>query len=250
MTPEEAVRGVAGPIGRLGGEWMFDEATNERGVELGLSRWSWYHCGRGGVLGDCDASVVVAAFGFFPPARQARAWDKGRAVLPVATITHEYAEACAAWGRRVFADVPGAGRLADLLTTALDAAAVAGLPLFAGWRASARTADGAAGGQLEGAARLALALQVGREHRGGLHLVAVVAAGIDPLQAVVSGRYGTANAAFFGWPEPWPDPAAGKDAMAAAEIVTDTLVEPAYAVLSPAERAELVIGLRALVVPR
>ena len=246
MTPAEAVRGVAGPIGRLGGEWMFDEATNERGVELGLSRWSWYHCGRGGVLGDCDASVVVAAFGFFPPALQAKAWDRGRAVLPVATITHEYAGACATWGRRVFADVPDAGRLADLLTTALDGAAVAGLPLFAGWRALAR----GGGERLDDAGRLALALQVGREHRGGLHLAAVVAAGVDPLQAVVSGRYGTANAAFFGWPEPWPDPAVGKDAMAAVEAVTDRLVEPAYAVLAADERAELVTGLRALVVPR
>ena len=93
-------------------------------------------------------------------------------------------------------------------------------------------------------------MQVGREHRGGLHLAAVVAAGVDPLQAVVSGRYGTANAAFFGWPEPWPDPAVGKDAMAAVEAVTDRLVEPAYAVLAVDERAELVTGLRALVVPR
>ena len=250
MTPAEAVRGVAGPIGRLGGEWMFDEATNERGAELGLSRWSWYHCGRGGVLGDCDASVVVAAFGFFPPVLQGRAWEKGRAVLPVATITHEYAGACASWGRRAFADAPGAGRLADLLTTALDAASVAGLPLFAGWRALAHAAARAAGGQLDDAGRLALALQVGREHRGGLHLVAVAAAGIEPLQAVVSGRYGTANAAFFGWPEPWPDPAAGKDAMAAVEAVTDRLVEPAYAALAPGERAELVTGMRALVVRR
>ena len=246
MTPAEAVRGVAGPIGRLGGEWMFDQANNERGVELGLSRRSWYHCGRGGVLGDCDAAVAVAAFGFFPPALQAKAWDRGRAVMPVATIAHEYAGACATWGRRVFADVPDAGRLAHLLTTALDAASIAGLPLFAGWRALA----GAAGAKLDDAGRLALALQVGREHRGGLHLAAVVAAGVDPLQAVVSGRYGPANAAFFGWPKPWPDPAVGKDAMAAVEAVTDRLVEPAYAALAADDRAELVTGLRALVVPR
>lgn len=241
MTPAAAVRGVAGPIGKLGGGWMFDPVTDARGAELGLSTWSWYHCGRGGVLGDCDASVVVAAFGFFPPALQAKAWNKGRAVMPVATITREYASSCAAWGSRTFAGVPQAGRLADLLTAALDASSVAGAPLFAGWRAVLH-----ATGPVDDSARLALALQVGREHRGGLHLVAVAAAGIDPLQAVVSGRYGTANAQFFGWPEPWPDPAAAKDAMAAVEAVTDRLVEPAYAALSGEERGELVAGLRAL----
>ncbi|MGB8652345.1 MAG: hypothetical protein WCD35_16990, partial [Mycobacteriales bacterium] len=95
-------------------------------------------------------------------------------------------------------------------------------------------------------ARLALALQAAREHRGGSHLVAVAAAGIPPLQAVMSGRYGATNAEFFGWPQPWPDPELAKDAMAKVEQVTDAMVRPAYAVLSDGERAELAAGLRAL----
>ena len=240
MTAEEAVRGAAGPVGRLGGAWMFDAATQERGAGLGLKGWSWYHCGRGGVLGDTDAAVVVAAFGFFPPELQRKAWDRGRAVLPVTQIAGAYAEACADWGRRSFADVPTAGRLADLLFRAAEAVDVAGIPVFAGWRALAPTVAS------DDPARLALALQVMREHRGGLHLVAVVAEGVAPLQAVVSGRYGPSNAEFFGWPQPWPDPEAGRDAMAAAEARTDELVRPAFAALSAQERAELVAGLRAL----
>ncbi len=240
MTPEEAVRGVAGPIGKLGGAFMFDAATHARGPELGLAGWSWYHCGRGGVLGDCDASVVVAAFGFFPPALQAKAWDRGRAVRPVAQSARDYGEACADYGRRTFAGVPQAGRLADLLFAAADAVDPAGLPVFAGWRALApQLAD-------DDPARLALALHVMREHRGGSHLVAVVAEGVPPLQAVVSGRYGTANAEFFGWPQPWPDPDDARDAMAAAEGRTDRLVRPAFAALPENDRDELVAGLRAL----
>lgn len=219
---------------------MFDAGTEERGKALGLSTWSWYHCGRGGVLGDADPSVVVATFGFFPPALQSKAWDKGRAVLPVQQIAHAYAEACADWGRRTFSAVPAAGRLADLLLTAADAANPAGIPLFAGWRALVPTIA------TDDPARLALALQVMREHRGGLHLVAVVAQGVDPLQAVMSGRYGAGNAKFFGWPQPWPDPSLAHDAMAAAEARTDALVQPAFAALSADERAELVEGLRAL----
>lgn len=238
MTPEECVRGIAGPVGKLGGTWMFDAKVNARGEELGLDTWAWYHCGRGGVLGQPDPSVVVAAFGFFPPALQTKAWNKGIAVMPAPQIADEYAKACAAWGLDRFGD--GSERLADLLTKALDSAEVIGLPLFAGWRAKLHA------GPSEGPAQLALALQAAREHRGGSHLVAVAAAGIAPLQAVMSGRYGATNAEFFGWPQPWPDPEVAKDAMVAVEAVTDAMVAPAFATLTAEERAELTTGLRGL----
>ena len=234
----ECVRAIAGPVGKLGGTWMFDAEVHARGKELGLDTWAWYHCGRGGVLGQPDPSVVTAAFGFFPPALQAKAWNKGIAVMPAPQIAEEYAAACAEWGRRTFTD--GSDRLADLLTTALDSADVMGLPLFAGWRAKLHAGPG------DGPARLALALQAAREHRGSCHLVAVTAAGVDPLQAVMSGRYGENNARFFGWPEPWPDPEGAKEAMAQAETVTDDLVSPAYATLTADERTELATGLRGL----
>jgi hypothetical protein len=238
VTPLECTRGIAGPVGKLGGAWMFDGAVNARGEELGMDTWAWYHCGRGGVLGSPDASVVVAAFGFFPPALQTKAWNKGLAVMPASQAAEEYAKACADWGSGRFGE--GSDRLADLLTTALDSAVLTGLPVFAGWLKKLHD------GPVAGPARLALALQAAREHRGGSHLVAVAAAGIPPLQAVMSGRYGATNAEFFGWPKPWPDPELAKDAMAAVETVTDAMVAPAFGVLSPEERAELTAGLRAL----
>jgi hypothetical protein len=238
VTPLECTRGIAGPVGKLGGAWMFDGAVNARGLELGMDTWAWYHCGRGGVLGSPDASVVVAAFGFFPPELQTKAWNKGLAVMPASQAAQEYATCCASWGSGKFGE--GSDRLADLLTTALDSAVLTGLPLFAGWLKKLH--DGPA----EGPARLALALQAAREHRGGSHLIAVAAAGIPPLQAVMSGRYGATNAEFFGWPKPWPDPALAKEAMGAVEAVTDAMVAPAFEVLSDDERAELTAGLRAL----
>lgn len=240
-SPRDAVRGAAGPVGRLGGAFMFAAETHARGAELGFHGWSFYHLGRGGVLGDCDASVVVAAFGFFPPALQTKAWDKGRAVMSPAQAAKEYADCCARFGTEHFTSYAGAGRLADLLTELHDGAGSMGLPLFAGWRALARETTAPDDG-----ARLALALQVGRELRGGAHLVAVAAQGVDPLQAVVSGRYGPSNAEFFGWPQPWPDPDAAKDRMAAAEALTDDLVEPAFARLDESSRTELVSLLRDL----
>jgi hypothetical protein len=238
VTPEECVKGIKGPVGKLGGAWMFDGKVNARGEELGLDTWAWYHCGRGGVLGQPDPSVIVAAFGFFPPELQTKAWKKGIAVMPAPDIANEYAKACADWGTERFGE--GSARLADLLTTALDSASLVGLPLFAGWLAKLHS------GPSDGPARLALALQAAREHRGSCHLVAVAAAGIPPLQAVMSGRYGATNAEFFGWPQPWPDPELAKDAMAAAEVVTDAMVAPAFAVLTDAERDELTAGLRGL----
>ncbi len=241
MNPHEAVRGAAGPVGRLGGAFMFDATTLARGTELGFQTWSWYHLGRGGVLGDVDAAVLVAAFGFFPPQHQAEAWDLGRAVMAPAEAAREYAASCARFGSTAFSSYADAPRLTELLTAVNAAAPTMGLPVFAGWRALVPTVAAADDG-----ARLALALQVGRELRGGAHLLAVAAQGVDPLQAVMSGRYGPKNAEFFDWPQPWPDPEAGKADMAAAEAVTDRIVEPAFAALSDAERAELVSMLKDL----
>jgi hypothetical protein len=62
----------------------------------------------------------------------------------------------------------------------------------------------------------------------------------------MSGRYGATNAEFFGWPQPWPDPEAGKQQMAAAERITNAIVAPAFEVLTDDERTELTEGLRAL----
>jgi hypothetical protein len=241
LTPEECAKGIAGAVGRIGGEWMFDAVVNARGTELGFETWSWYHCGRGGVLGNPPASVIVATFGFFPPELQTKAWEKGCAVMNPADAAREYAAACALWGTRRFADVEDAGRLADLLTRALDSARTMALPLFAGWRDVLHRYDGSSAPE-----RLALALQTAREHRGGAHLAAVAGYGVEPLQAVMSGRYGAVNADFFGWPKPWPDPELAREKMAAAERVTNLMVAPAFEVLSDDERAELTAGLRAL----
>lgn len=243
MTPEECVRGVAGPISKLGGAFMFDEATFTRGQALGMDPWVFYHCGRGGALGNPDPSVVVAAFGFFPPALQTKTWNKGVRLMDPAKIFDLYAEACVEYGRQHFA-FDNADRLADLLMKALDSADVAAMPLFAGWRAKVHGHSFA--GPSDGPGRLALALMAGREHRGSSHLVCVRAAGIDPLQAIMSGRNGAAAAEFFGWPQPWPDPALAKDQMAEVESNTDRLVLPAFAPLTDDERTELVTGLRAI----
>ncbi len=241
MTPEECAKSIAGAVGKVGGEWMFDAVVFEKGAELGLDAWAWYHVGRGGVLGNCDPEALIAAFGFFYPPIQRKAWAKGIAAVEPRKAADLYAAECAAFGLRRFSAVEQADELADLLTKALDSASIVALPVFAGWRTLLHQYDDASAPE-----RLALALQTAREHRGGSHVAAVAGYGVDPLQALVSGRNGPPNAQFFGWPEPYPDPELGKEKMAAAERVTNHMVAPAFEVLTEAERATLSEGLRAL----
>ena len=83
-------------------------------------------------------------------------------------------------------------------------------------------------------------LHVLREHRGGAHLSAVRLAGVSPIEAIVGGAGGPGNAAFFGWPEPYP--VVDEDLVARrarAEELTDELVAPAYDVLLAGEAREL-----------
>ena len=240
MTPLEAARACAKPVERYGIVWMGDPQVVAVGSERGIAPWSFYTCGRGGVLGDGPADAMIAAFGFMDPDRQRKAWERGAAVLPPTEQARLYAQACADWGSRHFATVPTAGRVADLLVRVTDAVEAAGMPLFAGWRAIARTVEA------DDAGRLGLALQVAREHRGSAHLVAVAAAGVSPVQAVASGKSGVDGLAFLGWGALDVDPQAGREAMAAVEDVTDRIVAPAFAALDETERAELVEAVRGL----
>lgn len=216
----------------LGGAFMISRYAKAAAVDQGLDgAWTSYFAGRCGVLGAVDADVVTAALVFYPADVVRVGWQAAWASTDPARSAARYAQACHEWGRAKLADFDGAGRLADLAAVVTASADVAGLGLFAGWRAIAPPADDPA--------RAALALQVLREHRGGLHGVAVLAEGLTPLQAILTGPGGEANATFFGWRGPFQDVTALRDARAAAETLTDKLADHAYAVLDDAEQAEL-----------
>ncbi len=238
MTPFETATALKKPIGELGMQFMADPVTREAGKQLGLRGRPLYHLGRGGALGDVSADVVIAAFGFFPPAVVAEHWAAGRQVLSPPEGARAYAGMCNDWGRRAFTDLPGTERADALLGTVVDAAQSAGLPLFAGWRTVVLPDD------VPG--RLAQRIHVMREHRGAVHVAAVAAVGLDPLAAIVAGTYGVGNATFFEWPEPYPDPALHRAAWTAAEELTATAAASPYEVLTASERAELVALLTAL----
>ncbi|MBF6439319.1 SCO6745 family protein [Nocardia cyriacigeorgica] len=222
-------------IQQLGGGFMFSREGKEYAAETGVDTFFGpYTRGRGGVLGDVDAEVVTAAFGFFPAHSIRTAWESVQ--MPAAKAAERYARVCQDFGRRKLAGFEQAGRLAELLEAVAAAADPAGVPLFAGWRAMPLPADAPA--------RVQQLTHVLRELRGGLHLIAVRASGITPLQAVlISGspiNDGPGQARWYGWPEPFEE--ITDDIRARwqrAEAVTDELIAPAFAVLDEGEQAEL-----------
>ncbi len=226
---------------------MLAESTIQRGALLGMDDFLsfWLH-GRSGILGEVDADVVSAAVGFVSPTMVRNLWE-GNAPdgLAPAQRSKEYVDACARWADDAFADIPTADlqRVTELTArVVLSADASLGV-LFAGWRRIELPVDPA------GAA--AVALNVLRELRGGVHLIAVHAVGLGPHGAIVSTddpiRGGVAGAVRFGWGE--PHPVADPEKRASAEMLTTLIASHPLDVLSGAERGELVelvAGLRAV----
>lgn len=220
------------PIGDLGGRWMTTEAEQVATAEAGMKDWELYFLGRHGVLGDVDADVVCAAAYVFPADHLRRQWESARALMTPAEGLGRYLAICHQWGRERLGDFPGVARLADLGRRVMDASDVAGLSLFAGWRAVPEPDDVGA--------RCAQVMQLMREHRGACHGVALVALQMDPLLAILTNQGGEANAVDYGWEPPFPSVTdADRARRVQVEELTDDLVAVAYDVLDDGELQEL-----------
>ena len=230
MTVVESVRALTEPIGDLGGRWMLHPEVLGPAAEAGYRNgYLYYVVGRGGVLGDVEPGVVCSAFGFFAPALIRKMWDEGVEVEGARAAAARYGAACAQFGRTRMVGFAGAARLAELAERVTMGADDSALALFAGWRAEPLPTD------VEG--RAYFLLHVLRELRGSVHLVAVIASGLDPLFAVLATG-GPMNAHRFGWLPPFPEPVLAHKQV--AEDLTDRLLERHYArSLTEAEIAEL-----------
>ena len=233
MNPFDTAQALAQPIGFLGGRWMASKATYAYGGQFGFAGRSFYYVGRGGALGDVRPEVVSSAMAFFPHRYVEDLWREGRAIMDPTTALARFSECCWTWGRQRLGAAPSIARANELLTRVVDGAEGALLSLFAGWREAPRPSDPAAlAGHL---------LHVLREYRGGSHAAAVLATGLTPLEATVSGALGVAGAQAVGWDGPMPEcTQALLSRRRDAEQLTDRLVARAFEGLAPAERAELV----------
>lgn len=230
---------IAPLIYDIGSRPFFAGETAGRAKELGLDRSSFYFLGRGGVLGDVEPPVVTAAFGYFHPAAVASAWTAGRARVAPREAGRAYRACCDAFGRKHLTGLDGLEDLCASLGRVNDAAsrAVAGLAVYAGELGEPLPDD------LPARALRLIALL--REHRGGVHLLAVVAAGMDPAVAHYlrhPGRWG-----MFGWRDEDKPVVTHLDRRRLAEVdaTTERLVAPIYDVLDEAERRAVVGTLTA-----
>jgi len=220
-------------INGLGSLFMTDMDTYAKGGELGYAGIDFYIGGRGAVLGEVPAQAVVDAFVYFEPANVTGAWERTAKVADRATTAQQFADVAHTWANAHLPDGPDYARLADLAQRVSDAGAAAYgpevAPLFHGWRALPEPAG-------DDVKALALHRMNGlREFRGALHGRAILAAGIDPLHAVLHRT--PYMAGIFGWAEPHPDlPEDLAPAWAAAQAATEEAVAVAFEPLTDDER--------------
>ncbi len=237
MDAREVIRAVAAPTGDIGASFYFRPETVARAKHLGLDGFRFYFLGRGGVLGDVEASVVRSAFGYFHPDIVDRMWSSAAAVLPPRVAAREYLACAHEHGRRTFTDVPGLDAYVDAASTVIANVEGVSMPLFAGVRAEPVPGDAPAA-----AMHQAMVL---REMRGSAHLLALTAVGLASHVAHAIRRPNDIE--LFGWKDDPPMPGdVDRATWERAESITDDVVLPGFAALTAEQADALVAGTAAL----
>jgi hypothetical protein len=239
VTPEQAAANAKPGLAGLVGAFAESPQTLRRARLLGLSGWAYHVSARAGALGDVRPETVAAAIGFIAPDAVTDGWEAtAKTTEPLEVATWHLHELCR-WGGDQLGGFPRLTRLLDLSRRVVAAVDPAGLPLFAAWRAMP-VPDNAPGAQA------AVMLLLLHEHRMGVHVVAVRASGLTPLQAIIAGPEGETGAVAFGWQPPYPPAGPILRRLMWAESVADALAGQAYGQLSGAERIEFVGLLESL----
>jgi hypothetical protein len=236
MTPSDTIDEISPAIGTLGSLYYFHPDTLARGSELGLDGLRFYILGRGGVLGDVEADVVRAGFGYFEPSLITKMWTSACAILAPREAAREHLACNAAIGRTGLAEVEGLGAFCEAAETLVDSVDESGLSLFAGFRAEPRPDDVAAR-----ALHLAVVL---RELRGSAHLVAVRAVGLESKVAHAISRPEMVE--MFGWSEPIETTDADRASLERAEKITNEILLAPFSELDSSQLAALAAGTAAM----
>lgn len=200
-SPARRLRDAMEPIATHA-YWM---AASQAGGLKGLSSYVY---GRGAYLGDANPASVAAAFGWFEPGLISRAFATAAAQSRPVDVLSARAAAASDSLSEILAGQEIADT-ADALVETARRAPTAGRCLFAG-RVDSEPPAAPAG-------RLWWACETLREYRGDSHLIAVAAAGVDPIVMNVltelwAGMPIGSYTATRGW-----GPAAIDDAIARAE---------------------------------
>ena len=238
MLTESLIQEASPIINRIGGAFYFTPETLGRGRELGLNGLQFYFIGRGGVLGDVDWPVVVSAFGYFAPPMVDKFWNSAQSVMRPRDGGREFLECSRAFGRLHLRELDGLDEFcaaADQVVRSIDPI---GLHLFAAVNCEPYAEDLPA--------RAMQYLTVLREHRGSAHLLALVAAGLDPKMADVINS--AENYKIHGWAQdelPVPTQK-DHDLMYQAHQLTNQLVSQPFSILQDGDQHAFLAGLRAI----
>ncbi|HEX2319794.1 MAG TPA: hypothetical protein VHJ18_12500 [Streptosporangiaceae bacterium] len=203
-----------------------------------MSPSQFYFVGRAGVLGNVSAAVADSALGYFAPSVVARHWNAASKVLPPSEIAAAYLECCREFGRRYLGGEDWLGPFCAAAEPVLKAASPVALPLFAAVKALPLAEDLAA--------RAMQLVTFLREFRGGVHLMAIVASGLEPRVA----HWLTRPDAWenFGY-QPGDIPEVGeehRERLMRADKLTDQLTAPAFSVLDESANEALLTGLKVM----
>jgi hypothetical protein len=236
-TAPETIEQVFRPIQQFTRGWMLTKETGAYGKSIGLrSGRDFWIVGRAGVLGDCTAETASAVLAFHAHEIVAEAWSNLPDDLPPPVVSEHYLGRIVSWGDETLSDfAPEALEAIDSLGRRIADAAPSSLgAVFAGWRSMPQP-DGLG-------ARVALTTHVLREMRGAAHLMAIMAHGLTPVEAVLANtnkppRTGVPYAEQMGFKGPFRDPEEVREPRLAAEVTTAKMLEPFFDVLSPTELA-------------
>jgi hypothetical protein len=231
MDSLSLARSMRGSIGMLAMHWLMAPSTNEKAAAAGMPEGiPGYAVGRLGVLGDCPVDNVVGAAFFWNPDYMTEQVKTGRAVMSPADGAAIFARLCQEWGEDHLDGFEGTLRLGELAERIVEAASPLGAPMFVGWRDQTLPEPGPG--------RTMQLCQTMRELGFSRFSTAVLAGGMSPLEAIMSGPTGAWNAKMFGWPEPYPDGEPMTDARNEIEGVANQLHAADFEVLTDDERAE------------
>lgn len=240
--PLDTIRATNEPLQKVGSAFYFTAETRAAAkARFGIDGFRNYFLGRGGVLGDVDADVVTSAFGYFEPSLVRNLWASGvDRIAPHSPreVARGLFESAYEYARTHFDGVFGLAEFADAAAVVAAAVDPAALALFAGVRAEPAPADPPAA-----AMHQAIVL---RELRGSVHLVAVVASGLNPAIAHAIRR--PTETEMFGHPADASSSVTDEQRAAweRAEALTDELLVPAYSQLTNAQSDALVAGADAM----
>jgi hypothetical protein len=231
MVDLEVVARIGARVDALGGVWM-GQPVMAVGAALGLGGYPWpfYMIGRGGVLGDVDADRVAAAMVFPSPGLVRSAWREGRALMTPQEGAVRFIGCAYDWAPNAIGGAPGLERATELMMELIPGLDYSESPLADGWRQMSIPA---------GLAEQAVwAINVLREHRGGVHAACVLAGGLPPVVAVMATE-GESMAQMYGWEGPYPPAEECKPRKEPVERATNEKVGESYRALDEAQLSEL-----------